>query len=155
MSEKIYKNYVCVDVSKKHLDVYSRSSGEYFKVENNTSGFREIKKRLSRYQPCLLIVESTGGYESDLVEALQNTRVSCAVVNPRQVRDFAKGLGLLAKTDKIDSKVLAYFGEVVKPPEKAHRGEEAQSLSEKQQRRRQLIELITMEKNHYGMAKGR
>lgn len=154
MSENSYKNYVGIDVSKKHLDVCIKSTGEYFRTENNAGGFKEIKKRLSLYRPCLLIAEATGGYESDMVRALQKEHFSCAVVNPRQVRDFAKALGKLAKTDKIDSSVLAHFGEAIQPPVSKIVSEEAQELGDTQQRRRQLVDMLTMEKNRYGKANG-
>lgn len=154
MSETVYKDYIGIDVSKKHLDVCIRSTGEYFKVDNNASGFKLIKKRLSTYRPCLLVAEATGGYETDLVRTLQKENFACAVVNPRQVRDFAKALGQLAKTDKIDASVLARFGEAIKPTVKAVASYEEQDLSDTQQRRRQLVEMITMEKNRYDRASG-
>lgn len=154
MSENTYKNYVGIDVSKKHLDVCVHATKEHFRTTNDDSGFREIKKRLSPYSPCLLIAEATGGFEADLVRTLQKKHFSCAVVNPRQVRDFAKALGRLAKTDKIDASVLAHFGEVVKPSPKAMVKAEEQTLSDTQQRRRQLVDMITMEKNRCDKASG-
>lgn len=154
MSENSYQYYVGIDVSKKHLDVCVRSTKEYFRTTNDASGFKEIKKRLSPYFPCLLIAEATGGFESDMVRALQKENFSCAVVNPRQVRDFAKALGRLAKTDKIDAGVLAHFGEAIKPLPKAMIKAEEHTLSATQQRRRQLVDMITMEKNRDGKARG-
>lgn len=147
MSENEYKDYVGIDVSLKYLDVCIRSTGEYFRTTNDSRGFKEIKKRLFSYQPCLLIMESTGGYESDVVQALQKANFFCAVVNAKRVRDFAKALGQLAKTDKIDARVLAHFGEAIQPLPKEMVGGKEKMLSETQQRRRQIVEMITMEKN--------
>jgi transposase len=147
MSEMMYKNYVGVDVSKKYLDVHIRATQEYFRTTNNAAGIKEIRKRLSLFRPCLLIAEATGGYESDLVRSLQKEDVACAVVNPRHVRAFGKALGRLAKTDKIDAGILAHFGEAINPTPKALLTAEEETLSETQHRRKQLVEMITMEKN--------
>ena len=143
------KNYVGIDVSKKHLDVCVRSTGEYFRVENNAEGFKQIKKQLRAYTPCLLIAEASGSYERELVRGMQKLGFDIAVVNPRQVRDFAKALGRLAKTDKIDAGIIAHFGEVTQPKVEAIVAPEGQALSDCQQRRRQLVDMLTMEKNRY------
>lgn len=149
MSENVYKDYVGIDVSMKHLDVCIRTTGEFFRTTNDANGFKEIKKRLKAYYPCLLIMEATGGYEADCVQALQKAHFSCAVMNAKRVRDFAKALGRLAKTDKIDASVLAHFGEAIKPSPQVIVAFEEKILRETQQRRRQLVEMITMEKNRY------
>ncbi len=143
------KHYVGIDVSKKHLDVCVRSTGQYFRVENNAEGYREIRNQLSAYPACLLIAEASGSYEVELVRGMQKLGFDIAVVNPRQVRDFAKALGCLAKTDKIDAKVIAHFGEVVEPKMLAPVRNETQVLSDYHQRRRQLVDMLTMEKNRY------
>jgi len=149
MSKNSDKHYVGIDVSMKHLDVCVKSTGEYFRVENNAGGYREIKKRLSAYPPCLLIAEASGGYERGLVQGMQNLGFDIAVVNPRQVRDFAKALGRLAKTDKIDACVIAHFGEVIQPKATVRVDKASQALSDYQERRRQLVDMLTMEKNRY------
>lgn len=154
MTKNEYKNYVGIDVCKRYLDVCVRSTGEYFRVENNADGFKLIQERLSGYSPCLLIAESTGGYESDMVRALQKKGFSVAVINPRQARDFAKAAGRLAKTDKIDAGVLAHFGEAMKPIVKAISSEDEESLSALAQRRRQLVDMLTVEKNRLSCARG-
>jgi transposase len=154
MSKNEYKNYVGIDVCKRYLDVCVRSSGEYFRVENDDEGFKVIQERLSGYSPCLLIAESTGGYESDMVRALQKKGFSVAVINPRQARDFAKAVGRLAKTDKIDAGVLAHFGEAIKPTPKEISSNEEESLSALAQRRRQLVDMLTVEKNRLSQAHG-
>lgn len=147
MSERMYQDYVGVDVSKKYLDVHIRSTKKYFRTTNDAAGLKEIRKLLSPFRPYLLIAEATGGYESDLVRTLQKDNIACAVVNPRHVRAFGKALGRLAKTDKIDAGILAHFGEAIKPSPKALSTEEEQTLSETQSRRKQLVDMITMEKN--------
>jgi transposase len=154
MTKKSYKDYVGIDVSKKYLDVCVKSTGEYFRAENNLEGFKRIKKELKPYQPCLLIAEGSGQYERELVRAMQKADFDMAVVNPRQVRDFAKAMGRLAKTDKIDAKVIAQFGEVRQPPAMAIMNDREQELGENQQRRRQLVDMLTMEKNRYGKSGG-
>jgi transposase len=154
MTKNEYKDYVGIDVCKKHLDVCVRSTGEYFRVENNVDGFKVIQERLAGYSPCLLIAESTGGYESDMVRSLQKKGLSVSVINPRQARDFAKAVGRLAKTDKIDAGVLAHFGEAIKPAVKEISGEEEESLSALAQRRRQLVDMLTVEKNRLSQAHG-
>jgi transposase len=154
MTESPYKDYVGIDVSKKYLDVYVHSSGEYFRVENTRAGFGEMKTRLNSYRPSLVIAEATGGYEAKAIRYLHQNDFSCAVVNPRQVRDFAKALGRLAKTDQIDAEVLARFGKAMQPNANRAIAEEEQVLKETQQRRRQLVDMITREKNRYAQASG-
>lgn len=154
MTEMIYKDYVGVDVCKKYLDVCFRSSGEYFRTTNDRQGFKELEKRLKAHRPCLLIAEATGGYESEMVRTLQAKGMACAVVNPRQVRHFAKGTGRLAKTDKIDAGILAHFGETIKPAAQAPKEADEELLNKMHHRRRQLVEMLTMEKNRYGISRG-
>lgn len=147
MSESPYKNYIGIDVSKKYLDVCVSSTREYFRVSNDKKGFKELVKRLKVYDACLIVTEGTGGYEAKGVYALQEAGLSCAVVNPRQVRSFGKAIGRIAKTDKIDAGILAHYGEAVKPAVKAKMEPKEQELSESQHRRKQLVDMITMEKN--------
>jgi transposase len=146
------KNYVGIDVSMKHLDVCVKSTGEYFRVGNNTEGYKQMKKQLRAYHPCVLIAEASGSYERGLVRGIQKLGFEIAVVNPRQVRDFAKALGRLAKTDKIDASVIAHFGEVVQPNVAARVSPDSEDLSDYQQRRRQLVDMLTMEKNRYAQS---
>jgi transposase len=152
MSENQYKDYIGIDVCKKYLDVCIRSTGEYFRTENNAKGFQTIQAQLADYSPCLLITESTGGYEKNMVRTLQQAGFAVVMINPRQARDFAKALGRLAKTDKIDASVLAHFGEALKPVTKAALNEDREILSAMSQRRRQLGVMLTMEKNRLEQA---
>jgi transposase len=147
MSEIIYKNYVGIDVSKKILDVCIRSTRELFQVSNNAAGFEELGKRLAVHLPCLIIMEATGGYELNALIALQQKDFAVAIVNPRQIRNFAKATGRLAKTDRIDAAVLAHFAEAMRPACKDKINQDQLALLQLQQRHKQLVDLLVMEKN--------
>jgi transposase len=147
MSEIVYKNYIGIDVSKKNLDIYIRSTGEIFQESNNKNGLEQLSKKLSNYSPCLVVMEATGGYELNALIGLQQAGFDVAVVNPRQVRDFAKATGRLAKTDCMDAGVLAHFGEAIRPMPKETVHQEQLDLLQLQQRRKQLIDMLVMEKN--------
>lgn len=147
---------VGIDVSKKTLDVAIGSRGAIDQVPNTDAGCATVVARLRRLgkatQPELVIVEATGGLEHGVVAALEDIGLAVAVVNPRQARDFARCLNRLAKTDRIDAQMLAEYGEAVGPeprprPDAATR--EARSLVA---RRRQLVEMVTMEKNRLHQA---
>lgn len=154
MPEKTYQDYIGIDVSKSKLDVCIRSTGELFQVENSATGIHTWVKKLRHHGECLVVVEATGRYEQPVVQALQQVAIAVAVANPRQVRDFARGLGRLAKTDRLDASMLAQFAEVVRPEPVAAVSEKARDLSEKQQRRKQLVGMLTMEKNRLAQAVG-
>jgi transposase len=145
--------FVGVDVSKKHLDVCVRPSLERFRVENDATAIAGLGKRLSALSPDLIVFESTGGYERDSAFALAAAGLPVAVVNARQVRDFAKATGKLAKTDEIDAEVIAEFAERVRPVLRelpiANR-----ELDEKLQRRRQLVDMRAQEKTRLHQARG-
>lgn len=147
MSEVVYKNYIGIDVSKKSLDICIRSTGEVFRESNDNNGLKQLNKKLAAYAPCLIVMEATGGYELSALIALQQADFNVSVVNPRQVRDFAKATGRLAKTDCIDATVLAHFGEAIEPVPKEKVLQEQLELLQLQQRRRQLINMQVMEKN--------
>jgi transposase len=155
MSEKRYQHYVGIDVAKKHLDVCIRTSGEYFRVPNDACGFEDIQKRIAGYPSCLLIAEASGGYGTELAHTLGKQGLALAVVNPRQVRYFAKGLGLLAKTDKIDARLIAHYGEVVQPAVQVLKNDSDRALNDAYNRRRQLVDMIVMEKNRYAQSLGK
>jgi transposase len=141
--------WIGIDVAKDTLDAaWSTTTGtERSSSENGKSGHNELVKKLPPPAGARVVVEATGGYERTLVTALIEAGYRVAVVNPRQVRDFAKALGILAKTDRIDALVLARFGEQVQPrlleEDPADRAELMQLVT----RRRQLIDLRTMESN--------
>ena len=102
---------VGIDVSKDRLDVAARPSGENWQVANTELGIATLVKRLARLQPTLVMLEATGRLESATVSALAVAEVPLAIVNPRQVRDFARSAGKLAKTDKLDAQMLARFAD--------------------------------------------
>jgi transposase len=147
MSEVVYKNHIGIDVSKKNLDICIRSTGEIFQESNDSGGLKRLSKKLALYSPCLIVMEATGGYELNALLTLQQAEFNVAVVNPRQVRDFAKATGRLAKTDCIDAAVLAHFGEAIGPIPKDKVLQEQLELLQLQQRRRQLVDMLVMEKN--------
>lgn len=143
--------YVGIDVSKARLDV-ALSSGEQWSEGNDDSGIRALTRRLRELAPELIVLEATGGFESAPVAALAHAALPIVIVNPRQVRDFARATGQLAKTDRIDARTLALFAERVRPAPKALPDEAAQELDALLTRRRQILEMITAEKNRFSSA---
>jgi transposase len=144
--------YVGIDVSKATLDVALGSDGQVVQVTNDEAGIPELVARLVKAAPELVVLEATGGYEWLVAAALAGKEVPVAVVNPRQVRDFAKATGVLAKTDKIDARVLARFAEAVKPEARPLPTPEAKELEDFLSRRRQIVDMLTMEKNRLAIA---
>jgi transposase len=145
-------NFIGIDVSKDSLDVASLPEGTIRTVTHTVEGRRELIAQLPKPQHCLVVVEATGGYERQLVVELTDVGHLVAVVNPRQVRDFAKGIGVLAKTDRLDAAVIAKFGEQVRPRPLAKVREQQAELDQLVTRRRQLVGLRTAEKNRCGLA---
>jgi len=144
--------FVGIDVAKAQLDIAIRPSGEYFTAPHDDPGVSGVVQRLCALQPTLVVLEATGGFELDGASALGAAGVPTAVVNPRQVRDFARSTGLLAKTDRLDAQVLAHFGEVLRPAARSLPDAQAQELSAVLLRRRQLVEMLVAEKNRLPMA---
>jgi len=144
--------FVGIDVAKAQLDIAIRPSGEYFTAPHDDPGVSGVVQRLCALQPTLVVLEATGGFELDVASALGAAGVPTAVVNPRQVRDFARSTGLLAKTDRLDAQVLAHFGEVLRPAARSLPDAQAQELSAVLLRRRQLVEMLVAEKNRLPMA---
>ena len=107
--------YVGIDVAKVRVDVAVRPEGDGWMVSNDDAGIRQLVSRLKTIEPALVVMEASGGLELSLVAALAAEELPLVVVNPRQVRDFAKATGKLAKTDALDAAVLAHFGEAVRP----------------------------------------
>jgi transposase len=139
--------YVGIDVAKERLDVAQRPTGEVWSVSNDPPAIGELVERLRRLQPTSVVLEATGGLETHLVAALVAAHLPVAVVNPRQVREFARATGRLAKTDTIDAQVLAQFAEAVRPSARPLPGEATRELSALVTRRRQLMEMLTAERN--------
>lgn len=140
-----------VDVSKAQLDIALRPEGR-FAVANDEAGIATVVERLRGVQPTVVVLEATGKLEVPLASALAAAGLPVAVVNPRQVRDFAKASGLLAKTDLLDAQILARFAEVMRPEPRPLADEQTQALAAILARRRQLIEMLTAEKNRLGAA---
>ena len=142
--------WVGLDISKDSLDVGTTSEPVALKVKkvpNNKTGFTQLLKALPPAEQAAVVLEATGGYERAVVCALLDAGYRVAVVNPKRVRDFAKALGLFAKTDRIDAVVIARFGQLAQPRWTEARSTEQTELAELVVRRRQLVELRTMESN--------
>lgn len=141
-----YAHFLGIDIAKQHLDVAGFPDGSTFRCQNTAADRPALLARLPAPGTCLIVVEATGGYERALVGDLVMAGHHVAVVNPRPVRDFAKALGRLAKTDRLDARVLVEYARVVRPVPQAYAAQQEQ-LRELIVRRRQLVELRTSEKN--------
>jgi transposase len=142
--------YIGIDVSKDRLDVHVLPSGKSFGLARDDEGVAALASRLAKMKPALVVLEATGGYEHIVAAALVAARVPVAVVNPRQVRDFAKATGQLAKTDRLDALAIARFAQAIRPEPRTIIDEAADKLGELVQRRRQVILMITAERNRRG-----
>lgn len=139
--------YVGIDVSKDHLDVHLRPTGEAFRAGTDEAGVAAVVARLVGAGPALVVLEATGGYEAPVAAALAAAGVPVAVVNPRQARRFAEATGRLAKTDRLDAAALAHFAEAVRPAVRPLPDADARALAALVDRRRQLIGMRTAEAN--------
>ncbi len=139
--------WIGIDVSKAHLDVCMRPSGERKQVANNNEGITGLVEWIQPQQPSLIVLEATGGYEMAVTAGLVSAGLPVAVINPRQARDFAKSIGKLAKTDKIDAAMLARFADAIRPEPRSLPDEQTQVLQATLVRRRQLIDMLVAEKN--------
>lgn len=146
--------WVGIDVSKATLDVYLRPLAEQFQVQNQALGIADLVKRLEVIEIQQVIVESTGGLEQEVAQALQAAGIAVSIINPRQGRDFAKASGKLAKTDQIDAAVLAHFGEAMQPPITILASDSDRALQDAVTRRRQLVEMLSAEKNRRASLRG-
>jgi transposase len=144
---------VGVDVAKERLDVHVRPEGERFTVPADEGGLQELVRQLQRVGPGVVVLEATGGYEVPVAAALAAAGVPVAIVNPRQVRDFARATGRLAKTDALDAETLARFGEAVRPAVRPLPDAQTQVLGELVVRRRQLVEMLAAESNRHRQAR--
>ena len=141
--------FVGLDVAKGHVDVALRPSGEHWQAPTSEAGLAALVERLRASAPALVVMEATGGLEAPLLAALA-VAMPVAVVNPRQVRDFARAMGRLAKTDRLDAAVLAHFAEVVRPSKTELPTAESEALTAMLSRRQQLVEMLTAERNRLG-----
>jgi transposase len=144
--------YVGIDVAKAHLDIAVRPDGAQWTAANDEAGISDLVERLCPLHPALVVLEATGGREAAVAAALATAGLAVAVVNPRQVRDFARAIGQLAKTDALDAQVLARFAEVVHPAPRALPDVQAQEFAALLGRRRQLVGMRTAERQRLDTA---
>jgi transposase len=147
--------WVGIDVSKATLDVYLRPSSKQFQVPNQASGIAQLIEQLQSFEIAQVILEASGGLELDAAQALQEQGFAVSIINPRQGRDFAKASGKLAKTDRIDASVLAHFGQAMQPAITVLSTANEQALQAAVTRRRQLVEMLTAEKNRQSKMRGK
>jgi transposase len=141
------QTFIGIDVSKDRLDVHLRPSGEAFAMGRDGESLAALIDRLAALSPALVVLEATGGFEVTVAASLAAAGIPLAVVNPRQIRDFARATGQLAKTDALDAKAIARFAEMVRPEPRPVPDEQARALGELVARRRQLIEMMVAERN--------
>ena len=146
--------YIGIDVAKGRLDVGDCPGGNVWAVPNNDAGIDELVAKLAAVTPKLIVLEATGSFEAPVVASLAAAKLAVVVVNPRQVRDFARATGRLAKTDRIDALMLARFAEAVRPAVRALSDAASQELVSLVARRRQLCDMITAERNRLPTARG-
>jgi transposase len=151
----MHELFVGIDVAKDRLDVHVRPSNERFSRANDEVGIHELVKRLEDLAPTLIVLEATGGYEVPVAAAIASAGLAVAVVNPRQIRDFARATGQLAKTDRLDAAANARFAEAIRPAARPLADAAAQTLSELVARRRQLLDMLQAERNRRGQARDR
>jgi len=144
--------YIGIDVSKDTLDVAVYGDKQHWSFTNDEAGITKIVSKLRQLDPELVVLEATGGFEVALAADLGVAKIPTAVVNPRQIRDFAKSVGMLAKTDILDARIIARFAATVQPTPHPMPDVEAQELGAITSRRRQIVSMITAEKNRLGTA---
>lgn len=138
---------VGIDVSKDQLDVHVARTGEAFRVSHDERGLATLLERLTAVTPTVIVLEATGGWEVPVAVTLANAGLPVAVVNPSQVRAFARARGQLAKTDALDARIIALFAEAVRPTPRPIPDEQARALGELVTRRRQLVDMLGVEQN--------
>ena len=139
--------YVGIDVAKAQVDVAVRPTGQTWTITYDDAGVQELVSQLKTLEPALVLLEATGGLELPMVVALATAALPVVVVNPRQVRDFAKATGTLAKTDTLDAAVLAHFADGIRPDVRPLRDAETQVLASLVARRHQVVAMLVSEKN--------
>jgi len=136
-----------IDICKSRLDVAISPGNQTFNCPNTEAGIEKLVRRLQKLQPQIILLEATGGYEFLLVAALREAGLPACFINPKFVRNFAKGAGITAKTDRLDAQVLALFAERMRPQPRTLPTAQQQEIKQLLTRRRQLVEMIQMEKN--------
>lgn len=148
------KTYVGIDVSSTELVIGMAPTGELWQVSNDAEGIQSLKERLESTAVDLVVLEASGGYEKLVAAELSGVGLALAIINPRQAREFARATGRLAKTDAIDAELLARFGEAVKPAVRPLPQQSEEELRELIARRRQIVGMITAEKNRLRRSSG-
>ena len=141
------QKYVGIDVAKDAMEVVVHEGKEHWTFSNDENGVAKLVRKLKRISPCLIVLEATGGYEVFVAAELQSNGFSVAVVNPRHIRNFARSVSILAKTDILDAKVIARFAAQVQPVPRLIPDKETRKLGVIVMRRRQVITMLTAEKN--------
>jgi len=144
--------FIGVDIAKDSFEFVAYGDDRHFNMSNDGTGIRQAVEQIQKLSPELVVLEATGGYEHPLVAALSIAKLPVVVINPRQVRDFAKATGQLAKTDAIDAAVLAQFAAVIKPDLRPIADADMLLLKEVVSRRQQLVEMLVAERNRMGIA---
>lgn len=152
MSAKKSQTFVGIDVCKELLEVAVHEHDYQLRCPNKPTAFTSLIAELVALRPALIVLEATGGWETRVTAALHAAGLPVVIINPRQVRDFAKAVGQLAKTDRLDARILAHFAAAVKPPLRPLKSQNEAELDALSGRRRQLIEMLTAEKNRHGSA---
>lgn len=145
--KKTVEIFVGIDISKAWLDVAVQEQEEVFRVSNDEAGIASLVKRLKKLKPTLIVLEPTGGFEKLVMAELTHAKLPAVVVNAKRIRDFARATGQIAKTDELDAKALAHFAATVRPPVRGLRSAEAEQLTALLTRRKQVLDMLTMEKN--------
>jgi len=146
------KIHIGIDVSKATLDIFILPNKKHMQFSNDAEGIQKLLTKMKLFANSLIVMESTGGYEAPVSRELSKANLNVCVINPRQIRDFAKALGRLAKTDKVDAEVIALFSSKMEPPPNIFYNEKQQTMVANNTRRRQLIDMIIAEKNRLDKA---
>jgi transposase len=152
MNENFTELYIGIDVSKSRLDVCLDPTGREWQIPYDEAGVDELAAQLQALEPTLIVIEATGGLEVRIATTLAGRGLPVAVVNPRQVRDFAKASGRLAKTDRVDAAVLAAFAKAIRPQVRPLKDEQTRALDDLVDRRRQLVSMRVQETLRLGTA---
>jgi transposase len=150
-----HATFIGIDVAKEHLDVHVRPTHEAWRVPNDDAGLATLATRLHALRPLVVVLEASGGYEGPLTATLASAGLPVAVVNPRQIRAYARAVGQLAKTDRLDARVIALFAEAVRPAARPVPDEQARALGELIARRRQLVDMLVAEQNRRALVRDR
>lgn len=147
------ETYAGIDVSKDHLDLAILPSREKGQYSNDEGGISKLIARLKKLSPELVVLEPTGGFEALVSASISAEGIAVAIVNARQIKEYARATGKMAKTDKLDAQVMAEFAAAIKPPVRPLRNEEEEEIKTMVSRRRQLLEILTAEKNRLAIAR--